>query len=203
MKLIGYYSSPYVRRVGITLKLYDLSFEHYPLSTSTDREAIKRYNPTGRLPALVLDSGEVLVDSSIIIDHLDELIGPENALTPPAGAPRRQVQSFVGFALAATDKYVAAYYETTKRPEAHVCQPWLTQLENQVDAALTVLNHRLDGPLLCGDRLTQAEVTAVAAIEAMRFDMPHLAPHGRYPKLDKLVAAVSAVDAFASTKPIT
>jgi glutathione S-transferase len=52
---------------------------------------VRAHNPLGRIPTLVLDDGEVLVDSAAIIDHLDEVYGRDHALTPPAGADRRAV----------------------------------------------------------------------------------------------------------------
>lgn len=202
MKLIGYYESPFARRVGITLKLYDIAFEHIPFATGAHQADIERINPLGRIPALVLDDGEVLVDSNVIIDYLDERAGPERALTPLSGPQRRKVMTLVGLALGATEKYVAAYYEITKRPQSHVWQPWLDRLYEQVAAGLSELDRRIaSGPRFFGERITQADVTTVAAIEAMRFDMPQLAPEGRYPKLDALVRSVAQIDAFASTRP--
>lgn len=200
MKLIGYYASPYVRRVGITLKLYGLPFEHLPWATAKDREAIKAYNPTGRVPALVLDSGEVLVDSSIIIDYLDELAGPARALTPPDGPGRRRVMALLGLALAVTDKYVAAFYEVSRRPPSHVWRPWLDHLEGQVSDGLAALEAACMEPYLLGETLTQADLAVIVAVEDMRTDMPHLAPPGRYPKLDRLIARTAVAEPFTSTR---
>jgi glutathione S-transferase len=201
MKLIGYYESPYARRVGITLKLYGMAFEHLPLGTVADGAAIRAYNPTGRIPALVLEDGEVLIDSSVIIDHLDAVAGPARALTPPAGPQRRRVLALVALALAAADKYVAAYYEVAKRPASHLWAPWRDHLEGQVAAALAALDGAVAGPRFFGEAITQAEVTTVAAVEAMRFDMAHLAPPGRYKRLDALIASLAGLEAFAATRP--
>jgi glutathione S-transferase len=91
MILIGPNRSPYTRRVAITLNIYSMPYEQHPLSGFDDRAAVRAWNPLGRIPALVLDSGETLVDSVAIIDHLDEMHGRERALTPPVGAERRAV----------------------------------------------------------------------------------------------------------------
>jgi len=91
MILIGPNRSPYTRRVAITLNIYGMAYEQRPLSGFDDRAAVRASNPLGRIPALVLDSGETLVDSVAIIDHLDEIYGRERALTPAAGADRRAV----------------------------------------------------------------------------------------------------------------
>jgi glutathione S-transferase len=200
MQLIGYYESPFVRRIGVTLMLYGIPFEQRAIATP-DRATIEPLNPLGRIPALVLDDGEALIDSTMILDHLDELAGPERALTPRSGAERRAVNRLVAVALGTCEKYVAAYYEQTKRPESHLWAPWLDRLEAQVQAGLHFLEDAMRGPYLVGNRMTQADVTAICAIDSIRFDMAHVAPKGSYPKLEALVASVANIDAFIETRP--
>ena len=77
MFLIGQYDSPFVRRVAIALRLYGLAFEHRPWSTFGDADNIAPYNPLRRVPTLVLDDGEALIETTAILDYLDELVGPE------------------------------------------------------------------------------------------------------------------------------
>lgn len=72
MFLIGQYDSPFVRRTAIALRLYGLPFEHKPWSTFGDAEQVAAYNPVQRVPTLVLDDGEALIESSAILDYLDE-----------------------------------------------------------------------------------------------------------------------------------
>ena len=78
MILIGQFDSPFVRRVAIAMRLYGLSFEHKPWSVFGDAEKIAAYNPLMRVPTLVLDNGEVVIESHAILDALDQLA--------PAGA---------------------------------------------------------------------------------------------------------------------
>src|SRR5262245_3375603 len=91
MLLIGVNRSPYTRRVAITLKVYDVRFEQRDWSGFGNRSAVRSVNPLGRIPALVLDSGETLIDSAAIVDHLDEAYGRDRPLTPREGADRRAV----------------------------------------------------------------------------------------------------------------
>jgi glutathione S-transferase len=74
--------SPFVRRVGIALRLYGLPFEHRPWSTFGDADKIAPYNPLRRVQTLLLDDGEVLIESTAILDHLDEKVGPSRAAGP-------------------------------------------------------------------------------------------------------------------------
>ena len=87
MILIGQYDSPFVRRVGIALTLYGLPFEHRPWSTFGDAEKIRPYNPLIRVPTLVLDDGEVLIESHIILDYLDSLVPPTARCSRPPSRP--------------------------------------------------------------------------------------------------------------------
>jgi glutathione S-transferase len=202
MKLLGRFQSPFVRRVATTLRLYNLPFEHVPWATVADAESLRRFNPVGRVPVLVLDDGEALIDSSVILDHLDTLVSPEVALIPRTGAERRRVMSTLGLVLAVADKYVAVFYELNKRPETHVWAPWREHLEGQIASGLWALDAACVGPRLFGGRLTQADVALVVVLEAMRFDLPQLVPVGRYPKLDALIASVADGEAFVATRPV-
>ena len=87
MILIGQYDSPFVRRVGIALKLYGLPFQHRPWSIFADADKIRPYNPLVRVPTLVLDEGEVLIESHSILDYLDSLVPADRKLYPPPSRP--------------------------------------------------------------------------------------------------------------------
>src|SRR5207253_6859614 len=86
MILIGQYDSPFVRRVAIALRLYGIAFEHRPWSTFGDAEKIAPYNPLRRVPTLVLDSGEA--ESAMILDYLDDQVGPDKAMIATRGSDR-------------------------------------------------------------------------------------------------------------------
>ncbi|MFC7543301.1 glutathione S-transferase N-terminal domain-containing protein [Siccirubricoccus deserti] len=89
MILIGQYDSPFVRRIAIAMRLYDLPYKHLPWSTFGDADRLAAHNPLRRVPTLILDDGDALIDSVAILDHLDEVVGPERALMPVAGPARR------------------------------------------------------------------------------------------------------------------
>src|SRR5207342_3414895 len=111
MILIGQYDSPFVRRVAIALRLYGLPFEHRPWSTFGDGDKIAPYNPLRRVPTLVLDSGEALIESSAILDYLDDLVGPDRAMIAPRGEARRHALRICALATGLADKAVSLVYE--------------------------------------------------------------------------------------------
>src|ERR1700754_4308273 len=92
MTLYGRHASPFVRRVAVTLRLYGMEYRHMPLMPfGADKAELAKFNPIARVPALQLADGEMLIDSTAILDHLDGLAGPERALTPAEGYARRRV----------------------------------------------------------------------------------------------------------------
>ena len=115
MILIGQYDSPFVRRVAIALRLYGLPFEHRPWSTFGDADKIAPYNPLRRVPTLVLDSGEALIESAMMLDYLDDRVGPEKAMFPAHGEARWRQQRIAALAMGLGDKGVSLLYERVLR----------------------------------------------------------------------------------------
>jgi glutathione S-transferase len=165
MLLIGVNRSPYTRRVAITLKAYGMPFEQKDLSGFGNRAEVRAANPLGRIPALVLDGGETLIDSAAIIDHLDEVHGRDRALTPASGADRRAVQKVAALMMGACDKGLHAAYERNHHPPEKVHQPWIDDCMAQMKTALAAVEDMVEpgqDHLLLG-RLTQADITAFIA----------------------------------------
>src|SRR5947209_14760228 len=131
MILIGQFDSPFVRRVGIALRLYDLPFEHRPWSTFGDGDKIAPYNPLRRVPTLVLDNGEVLIESTIILDYLDEQVGPAKAMIAAKGEPRRHGLKICALATGLADKAVSLVYERVLRKE-HISKLWVERCQTQI-----------------------------------------------------------------------
>src|SRR5262245_48259991 len=136
MRLIGNYLSPYVRRVAVSLNAVGLPFELEHLFVWKEPDRVRPHNPVARIPTLVLDDGEALVESYAILDAIDQMVGPDRALTPATGDARRRVMKATAIALASTEKAQWAFYERRFRPEEKVHQPWIEHNERQVVAGL-------------------------------------------------------------------
>ncbi|WP_072386051.1 glutathione S-transferase family protein [Hyphomicrobium sp. CS1BSMeth3] len=194
MKLIGRYDSPYVRRVGVALHVLALPFEHVPLSPFSQAAEFRRFAPVGRMPALVLDDGETLIESAAILDHLDEIAGHTRALIPSMGAPRRRALRILGSATAACDKAIAINYER-RRPAHLIHADWIDRCRMQLDAALQELEaFRLE--LADMQPLMQTEITAVCAYAYIRRVEPDAVSGARYSWLDRLSGACEARPEF-------
>ncbi|AXK57197.1 glutathione S-transferase [Pseudomonas protegens] len=164
MKLIGMLDSPYVRRVAISLKCMDLPFEHHSLSVFSTFEQFKAINSVVKAPTLVCDGGEVLMDSSLILDYLESLAGPQRSLMPLALSARLHELRLIGLALAACEKSVQIVYERKLRPAEKQHGPWLERIGGQLQAAYTELEQELQKqPLPQDGALSQAGISLAVA----------------------------------------
>jgi glutathione S-transferase len=201
MILVGQYDSPYVRRVAISLHLLGFEFERNRMSIFADAERMRAINPVGRIPSLILEDGEVLVDSAAILDHLDQTVGPARALLPAAGAERRSALQTIAIATGVIDKVGAMTYERGLRPADKVYQPWIDRCRAQVDSGLTVLERRIAGQ--SADRLTkpmmQPAITSACLVAHLRRQLPDAIAGGVYPALRELAAQCEATPAFRAT----
>ena len=118
MILIGQFDSPYVRRVGIALKLYGLEFEHRPWSTFGEADKIRAFNPLLRVPTLVLPDGDVLIESHAILDYLDSRVPVEKRLYPVAEPDRHRAIKVAALATGFADKAVSLFYEKVLHDKA-------------------------------------------------------------------------------------
>ncbi|KAF1710200.1 glutathione S-transferase family protein [Pseudoxanthomonas sacheonensis] len=187
MILIGMFDSPYVRRVAIAMTLLGLEFEHRNWSVGKDFDRIRDYSPIGRVPALVLDSGEVLAESALILDYLDSLAGPQRALLPTEGGARRQSLRLIGLATGAVDKGITMVMERVFRPEEKRHAPWTDRCRAQAEGALAELEKHCaqrNGQWLVGDAMTLADITlgcnGTYLREAVPLDLspyPHVEAH--------------------------
>jgi glutathione S-transferase len=197
--LIGQFDSPFVRRVAVTLQVFGMPFEHRDWSVGRDFDRIRGFNPLGRVPTLVLASGESLVDSAAILDYLDEVAGVERALLPAAGTARRAALQLMALAIGAADKGVLQIYETVFRPEEKRHAPWTMRCRLQMLAALEELEKRTAArgdDWLVGARFTQADLTVACVLGFLRDALGVNRDGAEYPALARLSARCEALPAF-------
>lgn len=202
MVLIGRYRSPFTRRVAISMRLLGIEYEHRPLTTWSNLADVREVNPVGRVPALILDSGEKLFDSSAILDYLDQMVGPQRALVPAQEPHRHRVLRVTACALGVLEKVVAALYAQTMYPEEKHHTPWIEHNENQARSGLRWLAALEPSAALSGGALTQGEVTTIAMFDFTRLVNPQLILDGAYPQLDALAAHCNELAAFTETQPV-
>ena len=201
MQLIGYLDSPFVRRVAITMRCLGLDFEHRELSIFSDYDKFRRINPTVKVPTLILDDGELLMDSTLILDYLESQVA-RRKLMPDEPDDYSAALQIVGFSLVAMEKVAQMIYETTQRPPEFQYEPWIKRLRQQIEGAVTVLENAVSesntvgNRWLFGDGLTQADIsTAVAWRFILHIDCVNIVLE-KYPALAAFSRSAEALPEF-------
>lgn len=198
MKLLGGFLSPYVRRTAVSLNLTGLAWDSELISVWDDPAAIKAHNPLVRVPTLVLDDGEALVESYAILDAIDEMAGSKR-LIPASGAERRKVMKATAVGAGAIDKTIWAVYELRFHDKEHVSRSWVDHNEAQALGGFEWLNNAAaaagDG-WLCGANISQADVTAAVGFSFASKVRPKMGLAEKFPALAAHNARAEALDAF-------
>lgn len=197
MILIGQYDSPFVRRVGIALRLCDLPFEHRPWSVFGDGDRIRAINPLMRVPTLVLDGGDVLVDSASIIDHLDSLVPADKRLIPRDEPARMRAMRVMALATGLGDKAVSLFYEYRLHETAS--EVWAARCRTQMSAVLAVLEAEcagLSGPWWFGDRIGHADIAVACVLRFVGEVHGGMLSGAEYPALTAFCGRAEGMEVF-------
>lgn len=190
MILIGQYDSPFTRRVGITMRLYGFAFEHNTWSVFGNAEELGKVNPLIRVPTLVLETGEALIETSAIIDYLDSLVTAEKRLLPQHQPERYRTLNIVSLASGVSDMAVRLFYEF--RLHDQPSEVYVARLTKQLEQTLATL----DGLAVSSSGLSQAEIAVTCMYRHLSECHPKIAFKGRYPKLETLCATLEVLPVF-------
>lgn len=197
MILIGQFDSSYVRRVAIAMRLYGIAFEHQPWSVFGDGEKVQVLNPLMRVPTLVLDDGDVLVDSTSMFDFIDGLVPPGRRLLPQIEPERRRALKIVALASGLADKGVSLFYELHLHQTAS--DVWVARCRSQIFATLKTLEESRSsnsGQYWFGDTLGHADIAVACAIRHVSDAHPGLIDLKAYPALAAHCASLEALPVF-------
>ena len=197
MILIGQYDSPFVRRVAIALTIYEIAFEHRPWSVFGDADALAAFNPLRRVPTLVLDDGEVLIESSAILDALDDHVGEAQSLMPAQGRERRHALKVCALASGLADKAVSLVYERLLHDK--VSPAWIERCLSQMAAVLDVLEADREtrpGPWWLGADFSHADIMVACALRFASEAHPDVVDLSRWPRLAAHSDACEVLPAF-------
>ncbi len=184
MILIGQYDSPFVRRVAIAMRLYGIAYEHRPWSTFGDAARIAQFNPLRRVPTLVLDDGDSLIESGAILDYLDECVGPARAMIAPSGEARRHALKVCALATGLADKAVSLVYERVMHQGTSV--QWIARCRTQIADVLTALDAARaasKSTYWFGESIGHADIAVACALRFTREAHPIVFDEPRWPAL--------------------
>ena len=203
MQLIGMPDSPYVRRVAISLKLLGLPFEHRPISVFRAFDAFSAINPVVKAPTFVCDDGEVLMDSTLILQYAEAIAVSGRSLVPSGRAAMQHELRLIGLALAACEKSVQIVYECNLRPPEKQHEPWVERVRGQLAAAYRGLEGELRTRPLTATRasISQADVSVAVAWQFTQALLPGIVGESEHAALVAHTLAAEAQPEFRACPP--
>ena len=203
MKLIGSNSSPYVRKVRVVMAGKKLDFHFVTEDVWAAQTTISESNPLGKVPCLLMEGGESLYDSRVIVEYLDTL-SPVGKLIPPVGRERAEVKTWEALADGLLDAALAARMEAiwTGRTNEQRSQAWIDRNMGKIDSALKAMSHGLgDKPFCAGIYLSLADIAVGCALGYLDFRFAHVNWRADHPSLHKLHDKLMLRSSFMETQP--
>jgi glutathione S-transferase len=202
MKLIGSLTSPYVRKVRVVMAEKKLDFQ-FVLEDPWTGDAVQKSNPLSKVPCLVMEGGEAVFDSRVIVEYLDTL-SPVGKLIPPLGRERAAVRTWEALADGVLDAAVGARMEAhwSGRTDAQRSPAWIERQMRAVHAAVKAMSQGLgEQPFCAGNHFTLADVAVGCALGYLEFRFKDINWRGDYANLAKLYDKLAARPSFIESAP--
>jgi len=203
MKLIGSLTSPFVRKVRVVLaeKKLDYKFEVEDVWAADTR--ISDANPLGQVPCLVMEGGEAIFDSRVIVEYVDTL-SPVGKLIPLSGRERVEVKTWEALADGLLDAAIVARMEATwaGRTDAQRSTAWIDRQMDKVTGALKAMSLGLGDRSWCtGNHHTLADIAVGCALGYLDFRFPQIAWRTDHPNLARLADKLAQRQSFIDSAP--
>ncbi len=203
MKLLGSITSPYVRKVRVVMAEKKLDFE-WVVEDVWGKSALSETNPLGKVPCLLMEGGESLYDSRVIVEYLDTL-SPVGKLIPPVGRARAEVKTWEALADGLLDAAIAARMEASwsERTPEQRSQAWIDRQMEKINSALKAMSKGLsDKPFCSGIYLSLADICVGCALGYLDFRFPEVNWRTDHPNLHKLHDKLALRTSFMETQPV-
>ena len=203
MKLLGSITSPYVRKVRVVMAEKKLDFELL-VEDVWGKSALTETNPLGKVPCLLMEGGESLYDSRVIVEYLDTL-SPVGKLIPPVGRARAEVKTWEALADGLLDAALAARMEASwsERTPEQRSQAWIDRQMEKINSALKAMSKGLsDKPFCTGIYLSLADICVGCALGYLDFRFPQINWRADHPNLHKLHDKLALRSSFMDTQPV-
>jgi len=203
MKLLGSITSPYVRKVRVVMAEKKLDFEFVTEDVWSDQTTIAESNPLGKVPCLIMEAGEALFDSRVIVEYLDTL-SPVGKLIPGLGRERAEVKTWEALADGLLDASILARLESTwvGRTDEQRSQAWIDRQLGKVQSAVKAMSLGLGDKSFCaGIHLTLADISVGVALSYLDFRFAQLDWRTDHPNLNKLLEKLMLRPSFIETRP--
>ena len=204
MKLIGSIGSPYVRKVRIVMAEKKLDYQFVLEDVWAADTTITDANPLGKVPCLIMDGGEALFDSRVIVEYLDTL-SPVGKLIPSSGRERAEVKTWEALADGLLDASILARLEATwpGRKDSERSPAWIARQMGRIDDSLIAMDRALAERSNCvGIHLSLADIAVGTAVSYLDFRFPNIDWRGRHPNLGALYERLAQRQSFIETVPV-
>ena len=202
MKLIGTLTSPYVRKVRIVMAEKKLDYQ-FTLEDVWGSDAMLEFNPLGKVPCLVMEGGEAVFDSRVIVEYVDTL-SPVGRLIPERGRERAEVRTWEALGDGVLDAAVLARLEQTwpGRGEGERSAAWIERQTSRILASVRAMSQGLgDKPWCVGNHFSLADIATGCALGYLDFRLPHIDWRSGYPNLARHAAKLEARPSFIDSVP--
>ena len=204
MKLIGSLASPYVRKVRIVMAEKKLDFQ-LVLEDVWNSDAILQSNPLGKVPCLIMEGGEAVFDSRVIVEYLDTL-SPVGKLIPGTGRERAEVRTWEALADGVLDALIAIRLEHTwaGRTAEQRSAAWCERQLVKVHASLKAMNAALgDKPWCSGTHYSLADIAMGCVTGYLDFRFPQIDWRADHPALARHHQKLATRQSFIDSAPPT
>lgn len=204
MKLIGAITSPYVRKVRAVMAEKKLDYQFIQENVWAADTTIAESNPLGKVPCLVMEGGEALFDSRVIVEYVDTL-SPVGKLIPSLGRERAEVKTWEALADGLMDAAILARLEATwdGRKDGERSQAWIERQLTKVNASIKAMSQGLaDKPYCSGIHLSLADVAVGCALGYLDFRFPEINWRDGHANLARLQDKLMLRASFIDTKPV-
>jgi len=203
MKLIGSPTSPYVRKVRIVMSEKKLDYQFVVEDVWAANTQMPLSNPLGKVPCLVMEGGEAVFDSRVIVEYLDAL-SPVGKLIPAGGRARAEVKTWEALADGVLDACILARLEATwvGRSDAQRCQAWIDRQMGKVNASLAAMSTGLGDRSFCsGVHLSLSDIAVGCALAYLDLRFAHIDWRSDHPNLARLFERLLQRPSFIDTEP--
>ncbi|MEQ1663476.1 MAG: glutathione S-transferase [Thiobacillus sp.] len=201
MKLVTSLTSPYGRKTRIVLFEKRIPFQLQVDNPWSSDSIVPDLNPLGKVPVLVLEGGESVFDSRVIVEYLDH-ISPVGHLIPAEPKSRMAVRGVEALADGVTDAAVAAYLERKRPPEQQSAE-WLAVQDATLLRGLAALADALgDKPWYLGNSMTLADIACGCTLGYLDLRFAQLDWRSTHPALAKLFDKLMTRTSFKESVPV-
>ena len=199
MKLIGALTSPYVRKVRIVMAEKKLDYQ-FELEDVWNSDAILKSNPLGKVPCLVMEGGEAVFDSRVIVEYIDS-VSPVSRLIPEPARQRIAVRRWEALADGVCDAAVLIVREA-KRAQKLQDGGWVARQQRKVHEGVKAMAAELEERAWCnGEAYSLADIATGCALGYLDLRLPGFDWRAAYDNLARHAEKLGKRASFADTLP--